>query len=357
MIILHAAETIKGGVATVINLLASGTLREEPSSEIYCLVPSNQITELTAIPKDRILPFKYTARGFRGAISFAIAFVKTVLSLKPDVVHLHSSFAGALGRICLLFIRPLHRCRVIYCPHAFSFLIPSGKFRNYIFGLIERQLCFISDAVICVSKYEYEIALNTGLSVQKLFLIRNGIEFRSYINRDDSLHPQLPIRLLFVGRLDFQKGFDVLLRALDILDPTRFHLTVIGSPVHGTPIPVMPSNVDYLPWVPREFLFDYYCNADVLIMPSRWEGFAMTPLEAMSCGLPVLCSDHPSLIELVRPGIDGALFKCNDPNSLANELTARDNVTWSKFGLNAHDSVSSNFSADQMVRQTVKLYY
>lgn len=154
MRVLHAAETIKGGVATVLRQLAKSQIADIGQDKICCLVPADQVSELYGVDSRSIKPFPRLGRGIRGFLQFFFIFTGVVLKHRPEVVHLHSSFAGALGRLSLILLWPIYRPKVIYCPHAFAFMMTVSRFKSRIYTVIEKALLPITDVVICVSHCE-----------------------------------------------------------------------------------------------------------------------------------------------------------------------------------------------------------
>ena len=83
---------------------------------------------------------------------------------------------------------------------------------------------------------------------------------------------------MFIGRFDEQKGFDILLKAIETLDQSKFTLTAIGESVNNNKALNIPDNIVTTGWVTREKAIEYLAQADALIMPSRWEGFSILAL-------------------------------------------------------------------------------
>jgi glycosyltransferase involved in cell wall biosynthesis len=358
MKVLHAAETIKGGVATVLRQLAKSQIAEHGCENIYCLVPDDQVLELYGVDIKSIEAFPRAGRGISGFIKFFYIFTRLVLKIRPDVVHLHSSFAGVLGRLSLILLWPIYRPKVIYCPHAFSFMMTVSKFKSRIYTLIEKMLLPITDAVICVSYCEKKMAMEAGLKGDKLIVVHNGVPRPGNNSiKNDASEISDYIQLLFVGRFDYQKGFDILSDTMFLLEGEKFHLTVVGDFVlESTNKNQDLPQTTYAGWLTAEQLAPHFLRADVLIIPSRWEGFAMVPLEAMSYGLPVLASNCSSFPEVVEDRINGRLFDPAQTTELCQILKSTSREDWRKMGIAAKETFNNKFTANKMIASTKQVY-
>ncbi|WP_085630785.1 glycosyltransferase [Pseudomonas sp. R16(2017)] len=352
--ILHVAETIKGGVATVIRTISASPDDETSNYELIYLVPKDQKQELHGIDGGQIRTFERSGRNALSMLRFAWRLMQVMLKEKPDVVHLHSTFSGVIGRCVCLLLRPWRSPKIVYCPHAFSFLMEGSPAKRKLYSLIERLLQNVTDKIICVSRYELDKAAAFGIDRKRMTLIYNGIPPKDEVPKAAGAEP---IRLLFVGRLDYQKGFDVLLKAFAEVRRTDLKLTVVGSAVNEDAVATPPMDgVEYLPWVTPAEVHALYRQADALIVPSRWEGFAMVPLEGMSMGVPVIASDCTSLPELVTHGVSGYIFPAGDHQALADRLMRIHKPGLTALGLESRRIVRERFSAELMIRQTYDVY-
>ncbi|HEI8821193.1 TPA: glycosyltransferase [Serratia marcescens] len=358
MKIFHAAETIKGGVATVMRQIAIHQEKNENVSRMICLVPEDQASELSPLDMSNIVTFKRTGRNLLSFVAFTKRFVQLVLKDKPDIVHLHSTFSGVLGRLALIFLWPVRRPKVVYCPHAFSFIIPGSSAKRKAYAFVEVILSKITDAIICVSEYERQQGISHGLPENKLVVVYNGVpQVKGVQQAYKNPYPEGVTNLLFVGRFDYQKGFDILELTMGILKGKPFHLTAIGGSVHGSYVEnkELPQT-SYTGWLSADELIPYFTHADILVIPSRWEGFAMVPLEAMSYGLPVVASDSTSLPEVVTDGITGKLFPLSRPEALAELLSVYSASDWRIMGENAREEFLRKFTSKKMLSNTDKVY-
>lgn len=371
--VLHAAETVRGGVASVLKGHLVFQASHRGIKRVSVLAPENQMSDIIA--PGAAVSYHSFGRSTRNAWSlmrFAWAFMLAVWRDQPDVVHLHSSFAGMLGRLILVAVWPVRRPVVYYCPHGFVFLAPDRNTRLVkLLTAAELVMAHFTDAIICVSQYEYEAARSHGFPHARLRLIPNGVA--THINPIQCTHAPIqyeharrhtphntfssPLRLLFVGRLDYAKGFDLLYSAFATLDPDKFELIVIGESVLNDlkALPALP-NMTYLGWLPQERLADYYSNADVLVVPSRWEAFGLVVVEAATYGCPTLSSNTPGLVQLVTDGITGKIFDPQVPRSLETILTSTSTLEWTKMGRLAQKTLTAQYSLTRMCEATLALY-
>lgn len=353
--ILHVAETIKGGVATVIRTISASPEDDAANYQLVYLVPEDQAKELHGIAPQQVRTFPRSGRNVPSLLRFAWRLSQVLLKEKPDVVHLHSTFSGVIGRVVCVLLRPWRKPKIVYCPHAFSFLMESSPTKQKVYAWIERVLQKVTDVIICVSQYELDKAARFGIERKRMKLIYNGIHHKDDAPKSAGAEP---IHLLFVGRLDYQKGFDVLLKAYAKVNRNDLKLTVVGSAVNEDSVECPPmDSVEYLPWVTPSEVQALYQKADALIVPSRWEGFAMVPLEGMAMGLPVIASNCTSLPELVTNEVSGYVFPSGDHQALADVLTIIQKPRLLDLGNEGRSIVRERFSAALMIRQTYDLYH
>jgi glycosyltransferase involved in cell wall biosynthesis len=133
--------------------------------------------------------------------------------------------------------------------------------------------------------------------------------------------------LIAVGRLGREKGFDLLLQAFANLKDAypEWTLTILGEGALRKELEALgkqlglSNRLHFLGQVKNPY--DYLQQADIFILPSRFEGFPNALCEAMACGLPVIATDCPSgPSEIVRHGIDGILVPNEDVNALTIAL-------------------------------------
>jgi glycosyltransferase involved in cell wall biosynthesis len=167
----------------------------------------------------------------------------------------------------------------------------------------------------------------------RLRVVPNGVDTARFAPRADPARGER-LRVVFVGRMIPDKGADVLLDAVARLDRDDVELTLVGSQnfdAGATPSPferdlrtraaALGDRVRLLPFTPRAAVAEVYRQADVVVVPSRWaEPFALTVMEGMASGVPVVASAVGGIPEVM--GDASVLVRPDDPGELAAALEA-----------------------------------
>ncbi len=281
---------------------------------------------------------------------------RTVQEFQPNIFHLHSTFAGALGRIPLLFKRS--RPVVIYCAHGWAFTMQISLAEKQIYAAIERVFSLATDKIINISGHEEKMAKAHGLPKDKLVTVLNGIQ-QNYRRANSRVRfDPSKINLLFVGRHDPQKGLDIVLDAMSRIADCPVHLHVLGESVvsKGRFGNGVSGNVSLHGWMPRERVFDFVAESDAVVMPSRWEGFGLVAVEAMRMGRPVIASNRGALPEIISDGRTGFIVDIDRPETLVELLRSLDRGRLQELGRRAMEDYQQKFTAERMNKQMKQIY-
>jgi glycosyltransferase involved in cell wall biosynthesis len=129
------------------------------------------------------------------------------------------------------------------------------------------------------------------------------------------------IRFLFVGNDGHHKGVDLLVEAFDGLDATGKKLRVIGA-ARREALSAQEQSIELLPRMSRAALVEHFEWADVLVLPSRFDGFGFVVVEALASGKPVIVSTAVGAADLVREGRNGWIFRSGDVTDLTRAMLA-----------------------------------
>ncbi|WP_321325727.1 glycosyltransferase [Thiomicrorhabdus sp.] len=314
MKVLNVAETTKGGIETYFGSLSRSKKLKNEFLAVGYDISIIDITDKKSRLKN-LLTLCY------------ILFFKVNLK-SYDVIFLHSTFAGLL-RILVYPYAKLFNIKVVYCSHGWAFDMEEDKksFKNNLYIFTEKLLTHFSDIVFCISQSDLNSAYSAGLSKNKLVLNWNGVRASSVESSNETKARQTSnVKVLFVGRLDRQKGLYEFLTTIKSISHNlnkEIEFTIIGEPVRNDSpelYEVLDQAIDnvkiiQLGWVANDNLDYYFKETDFVIVPSLWEGFGLIVAEALRNGKPVFASAVGSLPFMLNSKT-GWLFDAKDRASL-----------------------------------------
>jgi glycosyltransferase involved in cell wall biosynthesis len=284
-----------------------------------------------------------------------------------DVLHAHSSKAGALARLARWGVAR----RVVYTPHAWYTQNPNlGRRARDAYRLIELGLSTLTDRIISVSRDEVEHGVSMGIPERKVVLIENGVEPWSpaHLARvRQTTRAQLRIAASdvvvgFLGRLVDQKAPEVALRVFRDLIDTRPELrpVLVGD---GPEAGMVRQAIDEMGlagavrWVPTALASEMMPAFDVFLLTSRYEGFPYVLLEALSAGCAIVTTRVGGATDCVEEGRNGFIVRPGDQAGLTSSvlaLTARaDQLRTAQARSRERAGL---FSLERMVARTADLY-
>lgn len=183
----------------------------------------------------------------------------------------------------------------------------------------ELQECQEADYILCPSRYVADSLNKCGISNHKLIVIPYGVELNLF-NRQPK--KDRIFRVLFVGSVGVRKGLIYLFQALKDLKLDNFECLIIGS-VESAFQDIFTEYQQYFTHIPRvehSQLKEYYSNSSVFVLPSLDEGMAYVQLEAMACGLPVICTPNSGGDSVIREGEEGFIIPIRDSQAIQEKI-------------------------------------
>lgn len=275
-----------------------------------------------------------------------------------DLIHSHGHSAGVSAWMISKYI---HR-PVVHTVHG-SHLMDQGV--KSFKALVERW---------ALTKFAYDLEISDSQSflqypskAKKITVIPNGVDMDRFkvISQKVATQKKNPV-LLFVGRLEKQKGADILIKALakvkDKIPPLELRLMGIGSEFSGLNQLVKYLGLDQqVSFIGRKDGADYIRElqqADLFILPSLAEGQPISLLDAWAAKLPVIVSDVGHNRYMVKQGKNGFLVKPGKVSNLAATILSAfsHQHEWGKIGLRGYEYVKENCGWDR-VAQRVYIEY
>ncbi len=331
-IIVHIAQSA-GGVAEYLYMLLKNWKDEE--YENILIVSQDYEDQL-----DRFKPYVsniYIVPMIREVKLIddikAIYEVRKILKqIEPDITYLHSSKAGAVGRIALALN---FRVKILYNAHGWYFNAQISDKKKKIFALIERILAIKTNKIINISKNEYDSALRYKIAPEKkMCIIENGIDFTKFensekyreITREKYNIKNNEIVIGVVGRLTEQKDPLTMIKAFDLVNKENKNtkLMYVGSGELEEQVKQYAKENNLLNkviitgWV--NDVEQYIPAFDVAVLPSKWEGFGLVLIEYMACDKPIVASNTGGITDIIKDGKNGLLHNKEDYKNLSIKI-------------------------------------
>jgi glycosyltransferase involved in cell wall biosynthesis len=350
MHICHVTSALAGGPATSIALLSA---RQAEAGHEVSLVYSSS--------RDEIWPFRRRFDHLRAAVPwrvgraigpgdlFALAeLVQILRRLAPDMVHLHCSKAGALGRL----VTRLLGLPAVYSPRGVAFVRPFGR---KLYQMLESCLGQGGEPVVACSESEAAALRRVARSVK---VIPNAVELRAIT--DIVISEAAPNPSFTVGILGLVKDqrLPTLVRQMCERAPLSWRWLWVGDgPLRD--LLERPPNLEVTGWRDHHEALHLISKVDVVLHASRWEGMPNTLLEAMALGKAVVVSDVVGTRDVVDDGVDGLLVRdvhAVEPYLAALERLAGDPELRRSLGARARQRVLRDHDGPVVAAQWEAVY-
>jgi glycosyltransferase involved in cell wall biosynthesis len=347
--VLHVVESFGGGVFEIVRLLAERLAAggdqvaiaygRRPETPVDVRASVDGRVDLYALPWVTRRPHAQPTAGR--------AIRRTAAEWRPDVVHLHSSFAGVVGLAALRGRVPL-----VYTPHGYSFTMrDQGRLRPGVYRAVERRVARGVDVVGAVSETEARAAREV-LGAPRVAVVPNGIPELDPGALPPAAKPERP-RVICMGRVDEARRPESCARILRSLsDVAEVAWVGGGGRREGADRPLIEAGITPTGWLGRAEALAWLGGSTAYLHWAAWDGQPVTVLEAMARDVAVVGSDIPPIRELLGPtGVCGSEAEAiellrsvlTDPDRRA-ELIDSQRATRARYG------------ADRMARDWQDLY-
>ncbi|MDO4685794.1 MAG: glycosyltransferase [Corynebacterium sp.] len=287
MRVLHVTECLAGGVQTALE----GYVKATPEIEHFVLANARRGENLVSRDIEGAIACLELPENHFAAIRRIIAAVNVV---KPDVIHAHSSYAGAYSRIAWLRTR----IPVVYTPHALAFGRPdfSPKKRK-VFKVLETLFSLNTRVFAGCSAHEALLLRNMNPKVP-VVTIPNALPPDHPSQHMKWTAPQRPI-VGMVGRINEYRDPEKFIEIARLVWETRpdVQFIWIGDGDNTQRKLLQESGIEVTGWLNDIALQRSITELSVLLYTSQWDGFPMVILEATASRVPTIVSDIPPLAE------------------------------------------------------------
>lgn len=209
-----------------------------------------------------------------------------------------------------------------------------------------------SDYFLIASNMVKRSMMFSGVKEERMFLAPYGVDVKNF-NFVQKESCQKPIKLVYVGQVNYRKGIHHLLKVMDSFKENDVELFLAGG--YDTTIPIYQQyrdrqNIHFLGFVTRDVLANLYQKCDVFVFPTLGEGYGLVILEALSCGVPCVVSDLAGGDDAIIDGYNGFRFIGG------NDVDLQEKIRWLIDHPNQLPEMSRN-SRNSVEKQTWQSYY
>jgi glycosyltransferase involved in cell wall biosynthesis len=278
---------------------------------------------------------------------------------RPDLVHTHTSKAGILGRLAAWFCNT----PAIFTAHTWCFAEGTSWRWKLLGAPSERIAALPGGAIINVSDANRQLALKYRVAAPKrLVTIHNGIPDppAEPAAAAPSVSSEIPA-VIMVARFAQQKNHSMLLdAAARIARPFRIQFAGTGPTMAEVAAKTaelgLSSRTEFLG--DRSDIAELLRAASIFALPTNWEGFPLSILEAMRAGLPIVASDVGGVSEAVIDGENGFLTPRGDNDAFTDSLERllNDSALRARMARQSRLMFEQRFTAEHMFRKTFHVY-
>ena len=347
--LLHIVEAMGGGVFTYIVELSNQLVEKYDIYIAYATRPQTP-ENFRDYFDDRIKLIE--VENFSRSVN-ALSDVKAFFEIKnivkkinPDVVHLHSSKAGALGRWCING----RKIPMFYTPHGFSFLMADqSKLKLKIYKFIEKFCAIRQCTTIACSKGEYIEAKSLN---KKATYVNNGINIKELENTIETIQKKNSdnFTVFTLGRICYQKNPELFNNIAKSMPNVKF-LWIGDGELRNK---LTSENIEITGWADRETALKYALSADVFMLTSLWEGLPMSLLEAMYMEKLCIVSKVIGNKDVIKTSYNG--FCCENKENFIEAINYAKEKDCSQLISNSRNEVLSQYNTEVMAKKYDELY-
>lgn len=349
--ILMVCEAFGGGVFTYVSQLCNDMVDAFDVYLAYSIRPQTPMNYKDFLdPRVHLIPVQgFSSKGLTN-ISNDIQVIKKLRAIeaevKPDVIHLHSSVAGGIGRIAFKG----RKNAVVYTPHGYAHILMGPGKKSKMYGAMESILGKTSNAVT-LTCCESEDAVAAKLTKRHAY-IETGVNLKDLSASLDGIQPVKHDRftVFTLGRACTQKQPQVFNRIAELVPEAKFVWIGNGELENLLIAP----NLEVTGWKPRKEALAMAKGADAFILCSLGEAIAMSLIENMYIKKLVLVSNVMGNKSVIHDGVNG--YVCNTPEDYARHIKDAMEKFPTELPEQAYQDVLNIYNTETMKKKYISFY-
>lgn len=348
-----------GGAQTYVNALVNDQISRK--NDVFVIVGSNgRLTENLNEKLDKNHIFIIDDIKNKIGINLFSAIIKVrnlIKKIRPDIVHVNSTIGGLVGRLADIGMKN----KMVYTVHGSTFAEGINPKKAKFAKIMEKSLLPITDKLIFVSKYDYDLWIKNKLiqlNDQRARVIWNGVPDIKKRKKVESNNGEFIITM--AARFSLQKNQRLLIQAIAELNDPKIHVFFLGD---GTDYLQecktlvkeykIENNVHFIGAVDN--VTKYYIKSDLVALISNYEGLPISLIEALPLGCPLLASNVGGVSELFN---NNGYCDENDVEEIKKHILKmkNDSFLMKKFSDNSRKLYLDRFTESQMLINTNEVY-
>jgi len=322
----------------------------------------------------------FEIKGFQRDVSFQkdirafFEILALLFKIKPDTVHVSSAKAGGIAGAAILAYKLFtSHFSLIACftAHGWTFNEPRPRWQIALIKFFSKITCLFYNKIICVSEYDYSIALKNKIAKPEEYEFLSREEARKAISHQLSaisrLEAWLPSEVWVgtIGEFTRNKGYKFLIDAVKKLSAVCSRLSAVLIGFDGGKKKDLESRIKNGELSDKVFLVEdmpdaakYLKAFDIFVLPSLKEGLPYVLLEAGLAGLPIVASNVGGIPEIIENEKTGILTRPANADELANAIKKliENPEMRNKLSTATREKILQDFSFKKMLEETIRLY-
>lgn len=355
--VLHIAEAMGGGVFTYLVELANGMCENFDITIAFGMRSETPLDYADYFDKRvSLIKVEHFTRELNPVKDLCAYFElrKIIKETNPDIIHLHSSKAGAIGRMMFCSKKRTQNRTMFYTPHGYSFLMEDiSDLKKKIYKRIEKMCGRKNCTTVACGESEWEqskqvskksIFISNGINIDKVRKVIEEAEDTFTENRHD-------FTVYSVGRIDYQKNPELFNEVAQKLPDVKF--VWIGDGEMRDKL--TSSNITVTGWLDNVEAIKRAMQYDVFVLVSRYEGLPISLLEAMYMKKACIVSNVVGNRDVIRNNHSG--YVCNDLQEFVEVIgrLANDGIE-ERIVSHAYNAVTHHFNSGWLVEKYEELY-
>ncbi|MDH2421803.1 glycosyltransferase family 4 protein [Cobetia amphilecti] len=349
--IIHVIEASATGTLSMATLLANH--QAKTGHNVIIIYSRREET-----PEDFINNFESTIKfrqlqmsSLAQKLASIIVLSSLIRNLSADIVIMHSSFAGFIGRFSGLFNE--NSIKYFYIPHCISYMRKDiTRKKQHFFVALERLANIKKSTYIACSQSEKN-EIDSKIPQSNSILVENAVSYNSAFanNIKNSSDGIGKIKVITVGQIRIQKGFEQFSKIASYINDDKYEMIWVGDGDHKYKSKLIAHGVRVTGWLPREEVVEELKRADIYLSTALWEGMPVSVIEAIYADLVVVASNCAGNVDVIKHDYNGLVFE-----STQEAIHYISELSCSRLKMDAMRNVAKNdalkrFSADRYLAQ------